>query len=133
MRHRHLRGRANNIALRRPTVSAQFIATMLELGFDCSDENTNRFDETPAELAPLDAVRAVAAGYNGELPLTDDEWAVLPTLVAARLALSLTVGSYSAAQDPTNEYLRLTLAPGWRALQRWRATPSEEWARAIFA
>ena len=25
---------------------------MLELGFDCSDENTNRFDETPAELDP---------------------------------------------------------------------------------
>ena len=41
-----------HIALRRPTVSAQFIATMLELGFDCSDENTNRFDETPAELDP---------------------------------------------------------------------------------
>ena len=89
------------------------------------------YDETPAELAPFDAARAVAAGYNGELPLTDDEWAVLPTLIAARLALSLTVGSYSAAQDPANEYLRLTLAPGWRALQRWRATPHAEWALGL--
>ena len=89
------------------------------------------YEETPAALAPLDAVRAVAAGYNGELPLTDDEWAVLPTLIAARLALSLTVGSYSAAQDPSNEYLRLTLAPGWRALQRWRATPHAEWALGL--
>ena len=54
---------------------------------------------------------------------------VLPTLIACRLAMSLTIGTYSASQEPDNAYLRLTLQPGWRALQLLRA--ADDWFRTL--
>lgn len=80
-----------------------------------------------APMEPLLALRSVCRAYHTERPLSDAEWSALPTLISCRLAMSLTIGSFSAAQDPENEYLRLTLAPGWRALQMMRATPAAEW------
>ena len=64
-------------------------------------------------------------------PLTDAEWRVLPVLVAGRIAVSLTVGAYSSAKDPGNEYLKLTQIPGWKALQDLRATPPERWTALL--
>ena len=63
----------------------------------------------------------------------DAEWAALPTLISCRLAMSLTLGAVSAAHDPGDAYLRLTLAPGWRALQMMRATPAAEWEALLRA
>ncbi len=85
----------------------------------------------PADMAAVpptaDEVRAVrasidelVAGFDAELPLSDVEKSVLPTLIASRVAVSLTVGAYSCSLDPTNEYLQLTAIPGWRALQALR-------------
>ena len=65
------------------------------------------------------------------MPLNDAEWDVLPTLIAARITVSLCIGAYSSAKDPANEYLKLTLLPGWRALQKLRQTPAEELGRAL--
>jgi hypothetical protein len=47
--------------------------------------------------------------------------ALLPTLVAARLAQSVSMGAFSLAQDPTNEYLKLHAQPARRGLKAfWR-------------
>ena len=82
-------------------------------------------------MEPLLALRAVCRGYNAERQLSEAEWAALPTLISCRLAMSLTIGMFSAAQDPDNEYLRLTLRPGWRALQLMRGKATHEWSEAL--
>lgn len=89
-------------------------------------------------MSEVDAIMAVTGSYAAEmknhaLPLQPLEWAVLPTLIAARITASLTIGAYSSAQDPTNEYLKLTLLPGWHALQRLRATPAAALAERMSA
>jgi hypothetical protein len=54
------------------------------------------------------------AGYATERTVSEVEWEVLPTLVACRLAQSITLGNYSAIQDPSNkEYLLTTQESGW--------------------
>ena len=89
--------------------------------------------DAPPPLDQHEALCALISSYNAVLPLSADEWSVLPTLVAARLAMSLCIGTYSAAQDPTNEYLRLTLQPGWKALKELRQTPAAELTEALRA
>ena len=79
--------------------------------------------------APLDDAQMAAMG----LGLSDAEWAVLPTLIACRIAVSLSIGAYSSARDPTNEYLKLTLLPGLKALQKLRETPADELMAALKA
>lgn len=87
--------------------------------------------EPPTHLNEVDAAAAVVAGYAGQMAaqgmaLTEVEWKVLPTLIACRIAVSLSIGAYSSAKDPDNEYLKLTLLPGLKALQGLRATPAAE-------
>ena len=76
---------------------------------------------------------AAPAWNNATLPITDAEWTVLPTLIAARLAVSLCIGAYSSSKDPSNEYLKLTLLPGWHAMQRLRQTPAADLADILRA
>lgn len=87
-------------------------------------------------LSEVDAAVAMTSSYAAQLAkqgmaLGADEWAVLPTLIATRITVSLVVGAYSSAQDPTNEYLKLTLLPGWAALQQLRAIPALELAETL--
>lgn len=82
---------------------------------------------------------------------------ILPILISCRIAVSLTVGAYSSSKDPDNEYLKLTLLPGWKvgrsgcrpltsrprvltsaprawqALKRMRAVSPAEWASLLRA
>ena len=67
------------------------------------------------------------------MALSDDEWYVLPTLIACRIAMSLCIGAYSSAKDPTNEYLKLTLLPGLAALKGVRAVPVDQLERTLRA
>ena len=90
------------------------------------------------ELSEADACAAMAGRYASELDrsgeaLTEDEWRVLPTLIAVRIAVSLSIGAYSSAKDPTNEYLKLTLLPGLTALQRLRAIPADDLEQSLRA
>ncbi len=56
------------------------------------------------------------AGYLSHVPLSGAELSLLPLLLRARLAQSLTMGAASVAADPGNaEYLLAT--------QRWGAGP----------
>ena len=48
--------------------------------------------------------------------MTGEEMKALPILVACRLAISTTLGNFSIAKDPNNEYLHLHAQPGWNAL-----------------
>ena len=45
--------------------------------------------------------------------------------------MSLSIGAYSASKDPENEYLRLTLLPGWKALQQLRAMPAQRFGELL--
>lgn len=73
------------------------------------------------------------AGFESMCPLMPDEREVLPALVRARLALSLTNGAHAARARPENSsYLLQTQEPGWRLLGRLEALEdaslSELWA-----
>lgn len=82
-------------------------------------------DRAPAMREVIDACATLLAGFTSAAPLDDDEWSVLPSLVLARIATSLVFGAYSAALDPSNGYLLLTHAPGWRALRLLLSVPLE--------
>ena len=99
-------------------------------------DGTGAADGAGGALSELEAAVAMTSSYAAEMaargmPLSAAEWAVLPTLIACRITVSLVIGAFSSAQDPTNEYLKLTLLPGWTALQRLRATPAAEMAEAL--
>ena len=75
---------------------------------------------------PLLSVSCLLAGYcsgakgriateNGA-PISNLEIMHLYTLIAARLATSVTLGIYALSKDPTNEYLKLHAVPGRQAL-----------------
>ncbi len=71
---------------------------------------------------PAAACLAVVAGYHGAFPLTADERALLPDLIAARLSISVTI---SAARRATSNdpYLFVSEAPAWELLA-WLASPA---------
>ena len=72
----------------------------------------------------LSAASAMLRGYNGIRPLTDQERRDLPLLIACRLSCSATLGAYSYAQNPGNEYLLLHATPAWNALELiWGTDP----------
>jgi len=109
--------RVNEIA-----ITAAYVLIMLQ------------YDRRADAPEPPDAASALATlirSYNEHMPLTEDEWAVLPTLISCRLATSLSVGAYSSSKDPDNEYLKLTLVPGWKALQGMRSVPSPKWTELL--
>ena len=86
----------------------------------------------PAAMGEMEAALAMTSSYAAQMHarglegLREAEWRALPTLIACRITVSLILGAYSSSRDPTNEYLKLTLLPGWRALQRLRAIPAAE-------
>lgn len=70
-------------------------------------------------------------GYCEAFPLNEAELSALYVLVAARLACSATMGAYSYAQDPGNEYLLLHAAPAFRTLSAWWALDEAEVTAAL--
>lgn len=78
---------------------------------------------TPEQIGAL--CTAFLSGFAGACELCEDEWAVLPTLVLARISTSLVFGAYSAGLEPSNAYFSLTQAPGWRALRLLLSMPPE--------
>jgi len=61
---------------------------------------------------------ALASAFHAEQPLTDDEWALLPSLVRARLCQRLLLGSWLSATNPENaEYTSRTLESATIALE----------------
>lgn len=67
---------------------------------------------------PVAAAAAIASGFHGVLPLTEDELEVLPDLVRARLAISVTMSACQSRESPDNEYLRVSERQAWDLLER---------------
>ena len=78
--------RVNEIA-----ITAAYILIMLQ--YDRSADAA-----TPPE--PESALVALVQSYAALVPLTEEEWTVLPILISCRVAVSLTVGAYSSSKDP---------------------------------
>lgn len=73
----------------------------------------------------LSAAAAFLRGYHSVRPVTEDERKHLPLLIACRLSCSATLGAYSYAQNPGNEYLLLHATPAWNALELIWGTDAE--------
>ncbi len=69
-------------------------------------------------------IGGLVAAYGRLLPLLPEEAAVVPGLVAARLAQSLIMSAWRASLHPDNApYLLIHAGPVWEALLRVRALP----------
>jgi hydroxylysine kinase len=77
-------------------------------------------------IDPNEAGGHVLAGYETVRPLPELEMEVLRMCVAARYAQSLVMGAYSHQQDPTNDYLLVTAATGWKNLTRFWNLPKAD-------
>ena len=74
---------------------------------------------------PLGAFCDVARGYAAEYELREAEADVVYELARLRLALSVTISSVRGAQEPDNEYLRVSRGAAWEVLERLDATPAK--------
>jgi Ser/Thr protein kinase RdoA (MazF antagonist) len=75
---------------------------------------------------PVGAMAAVASGYHAEFPLEEEELHVLFPLTALRLCVSVVHSARRADERPHDPYLRISEAPGWRALERLAAVDPDE-------
>lgn len=67
---------------------------------------------------PVDAVAALARGYDREQPLTTEELGVLVDLVRTRLAMSVTLAAHQGRMNPDNLYLQTSQKGVRAALER---------------
>jgi len=73
---------------------------------------------------PVGSAAAVVAGYHETLPLLESEIALLPALILARLAVSVTNSAERRALVPDDPYVTISEAPAWDALERLSAVPA---------
>jgi 4-aminobutyrate aminotransferase-like enzyme len=74
---------------------------------------------------PLSAAVPLIMGYNVKFSLKEDELAVLYTLVAMRLAISVTKSAINKIKEPDNVYLTISEKPAWALLKKWRNIPPQ--------
>ena len=67
---------------------------------------------------PVRAVLPLVAGYHAVSPLHPHELDLLLDLVRTRLALSIAMAGWQAANDPDNDYLLVSQRPVWSLLRR---------------
>ena len=67
---------------------------------------------------PLAAAASVIRGYHGACALDETEIALLHTLIAARLAVSVTNSAQMKTRS-ADPYVTISEAPAWEALERW--------------
>jgi len=70
---------------------------------------------------PLAALADVVAGYHEGLPLTEAELALVFPLVCTRLSVSVVNAALQRTLHPDNQYLAISEAPAWEALERLEA------------
>ncbi|MFT3953026.1 MAG: phosphotransferase [Piscinibacter sp.] len=82
---------------------------------------------------PLDGPADLIAAFHAELPLEEAELAVLPGLIATRMALTIAISSWRAARHPDNAaYILRNQKAAWSGLERLeRLEPAE--ARSCLA
>lgn len=83
---------------------------------------------------PLAHILPFVRAYHARLPLSDNELALLPLLIASRLALILLVAQQRAAIYPQNsEYILRNVSYAWRSLTRLNALSLSEVAERLGA
>jgi hydroxylysine kinase len=109
-----------------------FVTGILDFGdvvrsYRCADLAIAMSYATPSSLTngdPWALARALAAGYRDVVSLSDDEVALLPHLVLARLAQRLLLASWLAAARPENSgYTTRNLEATWRQFMNLRQSP----------
>jgi Ser/Thr protein kinase RdoA (MazF antagonist) len=70
---------------------------------------------------PIEAARALLAGYHAALPMEPEERGLLPDLIEARLCASVAISAYERACDPDNAFVTVSEAPAWQLLERLAA------------
>jgi len=74
-------------------------------------------------LDPLAAAGVVAEAFDSELDEVELE--VMADLAVLRLLVSVAVSAHRRSLRPEDEYLVVSEAPAWSALERWREYPPE--------
>jgi 4-aminobutyrate aminotransferase-like enzyme len=67
---------------------------------------------------PLQAARAVVAGYHKAFPLKEAEISALYPLIGMRLAVSVTNSAHRKSLVPDDPYVTISEAPAWEALEK---------------
>ncbi|MEM1321558.1 MAG: aminotransferase class III-fold pyridoxal phosphate-dependent enzyme [Bacteroidota bacterium] len=70
---------------------------------------------------PMDAACQLVEGFHQVMPLQEQELEVLFPLIAARLLISMCSSSKGLQEDPENDYLRVSAAPGLRLLHQLKS------------
>ncbi len=73
------------------------------------------------EKEPLHAASAVIAGYHRVFPFEEAEISILYTLIAMRLAVSVTNSAHRKSLVPGDPYVTISEAPAWEALEKLAA------------
>jgi 4-aminobutyrate aminotransferase-like enzyme/Ser/Thr protein kinase RdoA (MazF antagonist) len=125
LRRQVIHGDANdhNVILGDPRALPRPVAGLLDFG----DMHQGLLVAEPAvaaayalfgEADPLPALAAVVSGYHAALPLEPQEIALVPALVAARLAVSVLISNRRARAGRSDLYATVSEAPAWAALER---------------
>ena len=82
----------------------------------------------------FEALEAVAAGFVSVTPLSDEEIEVLPELLLARWATSVTLSAWRVRSHPQNaEYISGWDAGGWTMLEMFHELGLERWRARVRA
>lgn len=99
-------------------------ARVFELAVGCAYSILARED-------PLQVIGDIVEAYHNELPLSDVELSALFPSVCMRLAVSVVVSAVDAQLEPENEYVRVSEASAWDALERLAGIDPDAAANAI--
>ena len=72
---------------------------------------------------PFTAAAALARGYNGVLPLLEQELHVMMSLVRARLGQSVCIAAWRREEGEADEYHLVSEQPAWHMLRRLDSVP----------
>jgi len=125
LRRQVIHGDANdhNVVIGDPRTLPRPVAGLLDFG----DMHHGLLVAEPAIAAayallgeedPLRAIAAVVTGYHAARPLEEDEIALLPALVGARLAVSVIVSAIRTRADGGDPYTSVSEEPAWAALEK---------------
>jgi hydroxylysine kinase len=81
---------------------------------------------------PLTSISDVVRGYHARIPLSEPELVLLPPLIAARLAMTITVGGWRATLEPNNsDYILRNYPAAVAKLQALQEIPASEVAAFV--
>ena len=76
------------------------------------------------QASPITALKSLVSAYHQITPLTEDELAVLYSLIALRLCVSVCNSAQAIKENPDNDYLLVSAKPAWHLLKQLRALQS---------